>query len=181
MSTRFLLSPGLRKQIRPGGLITSEALACSLMMVGSLFAPVKVLLSWHVKCLHAHVAAVWQVVVDPYPGQEERNASMLLEEGAGTSFLHVIHSCGNRVSWHFNCASCTSCGVGSFSMFLHMALLMLQAYGFGIIETFLIGQLLTFAKIKIVPRTPTTQIWVSVALLGAVLAAMLFVSPHAVS
>ena len=24
-----------------------------------------------------------QVVVDPYPGQEERNASMLLEEGAG--------------------------------------------------------------------------------------------------
>lgn len=39
----------------PGGLITSEALACGLMMV----------------------------VVDPYPGQEERNASMLLEEGAG--------------------------------------------------------------------------------------------------
>lgn len=40
---------------KPGGLITSEALACGLMMV----------------------------VVDPYPGQEERNASMLLEEGAG--------------------------------------------------------------------------------------------------
>ncbi|CAK9100646.1 2-diacylglycerol-3-beta-D-glucosyltransferase) [Durusdinium trenchii] len=40
---------------KPGGLITSEVLACGLMMV----------------------------VVDPYPGQEERNASMLLEEGAG--------------------------------------------------------------------------------------------------
>lgn len=40
---------------KPGGLITSEALSCGLMMV----------------------------VVDPYPGQEERNASMLLEEGAG--------------------------------------------------------------------------------------------------
>eukprot|EP00930_Biecheleria_cincta_P021221 TRINITY_DN15785_c0_g1_i1.p1 TRINITY_DN15785_c0_g1~~TRINITY_DN15785_c0_g1_i1.p1 ORF type:complete len:596 (-),score=83.37 TRINITY_DN15785_c0_g1_i1:15-1802(-) len=40
---------------KPGGLITAEALACGLMMV----------------------------VVDPYPGQEERNASMLLEEGVG--------------------------------------------------------------------------------------------------
>jgi len=40
---------------KPGGLITAEALACGLMMV----------------------------VVDPYPGQEERNASMILEEGAG--------------------------------------------------------------------------------------------------
>jgi len=40
---------------KPGGLITSEALACGVMVV----------------------------VVDPYPGQEERNASMLLEEGAG--------------------------------------------------------------------------------------------------
>mmetsp|Transcript_22413 Transcript_22413/g.40413 ORF Transcript_22413/g.40413 Transcript_22413/m.40413 type:complete len:591 (-) Transcript_22413:48-1820(-) len=40
---------------KPGGLITSEALACGNMVV----------------------------VVDPYPGQEERNASMLLEEGAG--------------------------------------------------------------------------------------------------
>eukprot|EP00928_Gymnodinium_smaydae_P053461 TRINITY_DN37441_c0_g1_i1.p1 TRINITY_DN37441_c0_g1~~TRINITY_DN37441_c0_g1_i1.p1 ORF type:complete len:677 (+),score=137.82 TRINITY_DN37441_c0_g1_i1:180-2033(+) len=40
---------------KPGGLITSEALACGVMMV----------------------------VVDPYPGQEERNSSMLLEEGAG--------------------------------------------------------------------------------------------------
>eukprot|EP00933_Yihiella_yeosuensis_P016178 TRINITY_DN13918_c1_g2_i2.p1 TRINITY_DN13918_c1_g2~~TRINITY_DN13918_c1_g2_i2.p1 ORF type:complete len:622 (+),score=102.44 TRINITY_DN13918_c1_g2_i2:262-2127(+) len=40
---------------KPGGLITSEALACGLMMV----------------------------IVDPYPGQEERNAAMLLEEGVG--------------------------------------------------------------------------------------------------
>jgi hypothetical protein len=39
---------------KPGGLITSEALACGLMMV----------------------------IVDPYPGQEERNATMLLEAGA---------------------------------------------------------------------------------------------------
>lgn len=38
---------------KPGGLITAEALACGLMMV----------------------------IVDPYPGQEERNAAMLLEEG----------------------------------------------------------------------------------------------------
>merc|ERR1719478_119720 len=39
---------------KPGGLITSEALACGLMIT----------------------------IVDPYAGQEERNASMLLEEGA---------------------------------------------------------------------------------------------------
>jgi hypothetical protein len=40
---------------KPGGLITSEALACGLMMV----------------------------IIDPYAGQEERNAAMLLEAGAG--------------------------------------------------------------------------------------------------
>eukprot|EP00929_Paragymnodinium_shiwhaense_P020213 TRINITY_DN1353_c0_g1_i2.p1 TRINITY_DN1353_c0_g1~~TRINITY_DN1353_c0_g1_i2.p1 ORF type:complete len:183 (+),score=21.58 TRINITY_DN1353_c0_g1_i2:180-728(+) len=40
---------------KPGGLITSEALACGNMLV----------------------------VVDPYRGQEERNASIILEEGAG--------------------------------------------------------------------------------------------------
>merc|ERR1740139_1628293 len=39
---------------KPGGLITSESLACGLMMV----------------------------VVDQYPGQEEWNTSMLLSEGA---------------------------------------------------------------------------------------------------
>lgn len=39
---------------KPGGLITSEALTCGLMIV----------------------------IVDPYAGQEERNAAMLLEEGA---------------------------------------------------------------------------------------------------
>merc|ERR1712048_476812 len=45
---------------KPGGLITSEALACGLMIV----------------------------VVDPYAGQEERNASMLLEEGAAIQVHH---------------------------------------------------------------------------------------------
>jgi len=45
---------------KPGGLITSEALACSLMIV----------------------------VVDPYAGQEERNAAMLLEEGAAIQVHH---------------------------------------------------------------------------------------------
>jgi processive 1,2-diacylglycerol beta-glucosyltransferase len=45
---------------KPGGLITSEALACGLMVV----------------------------VMDPYAGQEERNAAMLLEEGAGIQVHH---------------------------------------------------------------------------------------------
>merc|ERR1719498_602693 len=45
---------------KPGGLITSEALACGLMAV----------------------------IVDPYAGQEERNASMLLEEGAAIQVHH---------------------------------------------------------------------------------------------
>lgn len=45
---------------KPGGLITSEALACGLMIV----------------------------VVDPYAGQEERNAAMLLEEGAAIQVHH---------------------------------------------------------------------------------------------
>merc|ERR1712046_36928 len=45
---------------KPGGLITSEALACGLMIV----------------------------VVDPYAGQEDRNASMLLEEGAAIQVHH---------------------------------------------------------------------------------------------
>lgn len=45
---------------KPGGLITSESLACGLMMV----------------------------IVDPYAGQEERNASMLLEEGAAVQVHH---------------------------------------------------------------------------------------------
>merc|ERR1712046_26178 len=45
---------------KPGGLITSEALACGLMIV----------------------------IVDPYAGQEERNAAMLLEEGAAIQLHH---------------------------------------------------------------------------------------------
>merc|ERR1712139_109178 len=45
---------------KPGGLITSEALACGLMIV----------------------------IVDPYAGQEERNAAMLLEEGAAIQIFH---------------------------------------------------------------------------------------------
>merc|ERR1719498_220726 len=45
---------------KPGGLITSEALACGLMIV----------------------------IVDPYAGQEERNAAMLLEEGAAIQVHH---------------------------------------------------------------------------------------------
>merc|ERR1711862_574601 len=45
---------------KPGGLITSEALACGLMIV----------------------------VIDPYAGQEERNAAMLLEEGAAIWVHH---------------------------------------------------------------------------------------------
>merc|ERR1719487_1006922 len=45
---------------KPGGLITSEALACGVMIM----------------------------IVDPYAGQEERNASMLLEEGAAIQIHH---------------------------------------------------------------------------------------------
>ena len=65
---------------RPGGLITSEAMACGLMMVPLAFLGQKF---EGPKPLSLTISLLYQVVVDPYPGQEERNASMLLEEGAG--------------------------------------------------------------------------------------------------
>ena len=75
-----------------------------------------------------------QVVVDPYPGQEERNASMILEEGAGPS-AHRIDElmpsnwCGVQ-NLH---KSKTVCSDGSKDAASFILLLRLQAFGFGTI------------------------------------------------
>lgn len=72
-----------------------------------------------------------QVVVDPYPGQEERNASMILEEGAGPS-AHRIDELmpSNWCGVHKSTAVYNDGPKDAASFIL---LLRLQAFGFGTI------------------------------------------------